>query len=96
MFLIQKMQKIFNKAQFKSPKYPHQTTFETLKNYNKPCFQRAYLLENIIDLLEQKTAQIVAITLGYFIFKKNHNELPKVAQSVKNWPIWSPCCQQTI
>ncbi len=36
-------------------------------------------------------AQNVAITLGYFIFSKNHNEPPKVAQLAKNHPIWSPC-----
>jgi hypothetical protein len=90
------MQNIFNKAQFESPKFPHQTTFETLKNYNKPCFECAYLGENVIDLLKQKTAQIVAITFGCFIFSKSHNDIPKVAQSVKNRPIWSPCWQQTI
>jgi hypothetical protein len=26
----------------------------------------------------------------YFIFSKNHNELSKVAQYVKNCPIWTP------
>ena len=42
------------------------------------------------DLLKQKVAQNVAITLGYFIFSKNHDEPPKVALWVKNSPIWSP------
>jgi len=42
-------------------------------------------------LLKQKVAQKVAIILGYFIFSKNHNEPPKVAQLAKNRPIWSPC-----
>jgi hypothetical protein len=37
-----------------------------------------------------KAAQNVAISLGYFVFTKNHVELPKVAQLVKNHPIWSP------
>jgi hypothetical protein len=32
-------------------------------------------------LLKQKVAQKVAISLGYFILSKNHNEPPKVA----NW-----------
>jgi hypothetical protein len=34
--------------------------------------------------MKQKVAQNVAISLGYFIFSKNHNEPPKVAQLVKN------------
>jgi hypothetical protein len=41
-------------------------------------------------LLKQKVAQKVAIILGYFIFSKNYNEPPKVAQLAKNRPIWSP------
>jgi hypothetical protein len=32
----------------------------------------------------QKVAQNVTISLGYFIFSNNHNELPKVAQLAKN------------
>jgi hypothetical protein len=31
-------------------------------------------------LHKQKVAPKVAIILGYFIFSKNHNEPPKVAQ----------------
>jgi hypothetical protein len=63
--------------------------------YNKPCFETAYLGETGINLLQQKIAPKVAISLGYFIFSKNHKEPPKVAQLVKNHPIWSPClrCQ---
>ncbi len=38
-----KGQSIYNKAQFKSPEHLHQTTFETLNSYNKPCFLTAYL-----------------------------------------------------
>jgi hypothetical protein len=34
-------------------------------------------------LLKQKVAQIVAISLGYFIFSKSHNGHPKVAQFAK-------------
>jgi hypothetical protein len=41
-------------------------------------------------LLKQKIAKNVAITLGYFVFSKNHNEPPKEAQLVENCPIWSP------
>jgi hypothetical protein len=50
--------------------------------YNKPCFETAYLGENVIHLLQQKVAQNVAISLGYFIFSKNHNEHP-IAQLPK-------------
>jgi hypothetical protein len=35
-------------------------------------------------LLKQKVAQNFSISLGYFIFKKNHNEPTKVAQLAKN------------
>jgi hypothetical protein len=59
--------------------------------YNKSCFETAYLGQNLIYLLKQKVAQKDAIILGYFILSKNHNEPPKVAQSEKNCPIWSPC-----
>jgi hypothetical protein len=61
------------------------------KNTYKPYFETAYLDENVINLLQQKVAQNIVISLGYFIFSKNHNEPPKVAQLVKNCPIWSPC-----
>jgi hypothetical protein len=57
---------------------------------NKPCFETAYLSKNVIILLKQKVAQKVAIILGYFIPSKNNNKPPKVAQLVKNHPIWSP------
>jgi hypothetical protein len=61
--------------------------------YNKPCFETAYLGKNVINLLKQKVAQKVVIILGYFIFSKNHNEPPKVAQLAKNCPIRSPCTE---
>ncbi len=38
----------------------------------------------MINLLEKKVAKNVAISFGYFIFSKNHNEPTKVAQLVKN------------
>jgi hypothetical protein len=41
-------------------------------------------------LLKQKVTQKVGIIFGYFFLSKNHNEPPKVAQLVKNRPIWSP------
>jgi hypothetical protein len=61
-----------------------------LNGYNKPCFECAYLNKNPIDLLKQKIAQNITITLGYFIHSKNNNEPQKVAQLAKNIPIWSP------
>jgi hypothetical protein len=57
--------------------------------FNKPCFETAYLCENVINLLKQKVAQNVAISLGYFIFSKIHNEPPNVTQFMKKCPIWS-------
>jgi hypothetical protein len=36
--------------------------------------------KNVIKLLKQKVAQKIDIILGYFIFSKNLNEPPKVAQ----------------
>ncbi len=52
--------------------------------YIKPLLNPkiSYLDENVTNLLEQKVAQNVPISLGYFIFTKNHTELAK---------IWSPC-----
>jgi hypothetical protein len=61
-----------------------------LNTYSKPCFETACLGKYLINLLKQKVAPKVAIILGYFIFSKNHNEPPKVAQLAKNYPIWSP------
>jgi hypothetical protein len=58
--------------------------------YDKPCSESDYLGENAMNLLRQNVAQNVTISLGYFIFSKNHNEPPKVAQLAKNHPIWSP------
>jgi hypothetical protein len=58
--------------------------------YNKPCFETAYLGENGINLLQQIATQKVDISLGNFMFSKNHKEPPKVTQLVKNRPIWSP------
>ncbi len=48
--------------------------------------------ENGINLLQQK----VAISLGYFMFSKNHDDPPKVAQLAKNHPIWSPWAQLEV
>jgi hypothetical protein len=60
--------------------------------YNKPCLETAYLGESVINSLGQKVAQNITLSLGYFIFSKNPNRPPKVAQLVKHHPIWSPCC----
>jgi hypothetical protein len=59
--------------------------------YNKPCFETVYLGQNEINLLKQKVAQNVTISLGYFIFSKNHISPLKFARLAKNCPIWSPC-----
>jgi hypothetical protein len=48
--------------------------FWSLKIPTKTYFGTAYLSENVINLLKEKVAQNVAISLGYFIFSKNHNE----------------------
>jgi hypothetical protein len=65
------------------------TTKHNLKAQNiyiKPLLKP----ENVINLLKQKVAQSFTISSGYFIFSKNHYEPPKVAQLVKDCPIWSP------
>jgi len=49
-----KGQTIYNKTQFESPKHLHQTPFETLNTYNKPCFETAYLGGNEINLHNKK------------------------------------------
>jgi hypothetical protein len=86
---VKKGQNIYNKAQFENPKHLHQTTLETLKYYNKPCFVTAYIGKYVINLLKQKVAPKVTIIFGYFVLSKNHNEPPKVAQLAKKRPIWS-------
>ncbi len=56
------------------PKFKVQhITFETLKYlHNKPSFEHAYLGKNVLDLLKQKIAQNVTITLGLLhLFKKS-------------------------
>jgi hypothetical protein len=53
-------------------------------------FLIVYLGENVLNLIEQKVAQNVTISLSYLIFTKNNNEPPKIAQLA----IWSPCLFQ--
>jgi hypothetical protein len=48
----------------------HQTTFEPIDFYSKPCFVIAYLGANIKKLLKQKVAQNVTISFGYFFLAK--------------------------
>jgi hypothetical protein len=86
----QKSQNIYNKAQVENPNIYIKPLLKPKNTYNKPCFETAYLDKNVINLLKQKVAPKVTIILGYFIFSKNHNEPPKVAQLAKNHPIWSP------
>ncbi len=88
-----KGQNIYNKAQFESPKHLHQTSWET---YSKPCFETAYLDENVINLVKPKVAQNVIISLGYFIFSKNHNEPPKVAHLAKIAQSGYPVCNKKL
>ncbi len=78
---------MYTKAQFESPKHLPQSTFETFKCLQQTMHEIAYLGEIVVNLLKPKVAQNVAISLGYFIFSKNHNELPKVAQLTKISPI---------
>jgi hypothetical protein len=67
------------KAQNKSTK-----PFSKPQNtYNKQCFETAYLVENAMNLLQQKVAHTVDISSDNFIFSKHHNEPPKVAQFAK-------------
>jgi hypothetical protein len=49
------------------------------------------MLKQKVAKMIQKVAQNGASSLGYFIFSKNQDELPKVAQLAKNCPIWSHC-----
>jgi len=37
-----KSQNTYIKVSFESPKHKHQTTFETLNAYSKPCFDPTY------------------------------------------------------
>jgi hypothetical protein len=68
---------------------------KTQNIYIKP-FLTPYLGKKFMNVLKQKVAQNVTIILGYFIFSKNHNEPPKVAQLAKDQPIWSPCQPQRL
>jgi hypothetical protein len=40
-------------------------------------FEKVYVCENVKNLANQKVAQNVTISLGYFNITKHHNELPK-------------------
>ncbi len=83
------------KAQFECPKHLHQAPSETLKYLQQLFLVTTYLAENVKHLLKQKWAQNIAISLGYFIFSKNQNEPPKIAQLIKDHPIWSPLLSET-
>ncbi len=63
-------------------------------NQNKSCYETTDLSKSVQNFPQQKVAQNVAILLGLFIFIKNHTELPKVVQLVKNGPIQPSLCQQ--
>jgi hypothetical protein len=85
-----KGQNVYNKAQFEGPKHLQKRLLKPLNTHNKPCFETAYLCENLINLLKLKVAQKVAIIFGYFILSNNHNEPSKVAQLEKNDLICHP------
>jgi hypothetical protein len=81
-----KCQIIYNKAHLKSPKHLRQTNLKCKNTYDKSCFENANLGKNVINFHNSKGAQNVAISFGCFIFTKNHNEPPKVAQLAKKSP----------
>ncbi len=71
------------KIEIESPKCRYQTTFETLKYLQQTILWTTLLRWKCNRFAWQKIAQNIAISLGYFIFSKNHNEPPKVAQLAK-------------
>jgi hypothetical protein len=60
--------------------------FKPKNTYNKPCFETAYLGENVINLLQQKGTQDITIYLGYFIFFK-------IIRSLQKCPNWRKIAQ---
>jgi hypothetical protein len=76
------------------PKYPHQSSilksktytpnhFLNLKNLQQILLEIAGLSKNVDNLVRHKLAQNVSNSLGYLIFTKKNNGLPKVAQFAK-------------
>jgi hypothetical protein len=59
---------------------------------NKPYFETAYLGKNVKKWPKQKVAQNVTIFGLLHLLKKLQltSKGPKVAQLVKNRPVWSP------
>ncbi len=78
---------IYIKAQFESLKHVQQTTFEALK------YLQNHVLKLVISVNVKKIARAKSNPKCclYYIFSKSRNGHPKVAQLVKNRPIWSPC-----
>ncbi len=74
-----KMPKLYTEAQIECPKYLNKNNFETLKYLQQTMFWNDLFRWKCKSLLTEKVAQNVAISLGYFVFSKNNNELPKVA-----------------
>ncbi len=72
---------IYIKPKFEIPKHLHQTSFETLSYLQNPCFETAYLGENVKHLLKLKGPQMSPFLWVPCLFKKINTELPKVA----NW-----------
>ncbi len=75
----EKIQNIYNTAQFESPNTFKSNYIWNLKIPTKNHVWKLLLGEHVINLLYQKVAQNVPISLGYFFFTKNHNE-PRMKQ----------------
>jgi hypothetical protein len=60
------------KAQLESTKNLRQTTFETQRYFQQAMFKTPDLGKNLkLNLLQQKVAQNISISLGYCVFSKN-------------------------
>ncbi len=71
------------KLNLKALKHLHHIAFETLKYLQQTMFWNWLFKLKCNKFIQQKVAQNFAIYLGYFIFSKNHNQPPKVAQLAK-------------
>jgi len=65
-----KCQYIYIKGQFGSQKHLQQTTYETVKYVLENMFWKYLFRWKCKKMLQKKTVQIVAISLGHFIFKE--------------------------
>jgi hypothetical protein len=70
--------------------------WKPLNTYNKPCFETAYLGENLKNLVKQKVAPKVTIILGYYILSKIIMSLQKKPNWQKNAQSGHPGCLHNI